>query len=184
MTHEKSNPSGEPPGTSGQGWSGESLSLPATIRPLLNGLEPTAPDERDRLLIEAHEKIEQMVHAIPSILIGINPQRRIIHWNQISEKTFGVKREEILGQRLDECELPWDRILVLSHIATVLQTKTFLRMEEIGSLLGPPNLARGLMDKAEVEVGRCLDERIAQGLPDGTRLLGAGSRLGGGAALP
>jgi PAS domain S-box-containing protein len=67
-----------------------------------------------------HRQNEQILASIPMILIGLDPQRRITHWNGAAEKSFGLSRSAALGRGLFECIRSWDRSRVESWLGAPL----------------------------------------------------------------
>jgi PAS domain S-box-containing protein len=50
-----------------------------------------------------HRQNEQLLAAIPLILIGIDSEGRVTHWNSAAEGTFGLDRSEAIGRNVREC---------------------------------------------------------------------------------
>lgn len=55
-----------------------------------------------------HAENEQLLSAIPSILIGTDTAMCIRSWNSAAEKTFGIKPGTVAGRLLSEAEIQWD----------------------------------------------------------------------------
>ncbi len=64
------------------------------------------PLNNDKLLIDS----------IPSVLICIDTNDRITHWNRAAERTFGISSREVIGCSLLECKINWDWNKVLRRI--------------------------------------------------------------------
>ncbi len=47
----------------------------------------------------------QMLEAIPSILIVVDRENRILHMNRGAERTLGIDRDSLIGRHIDECEI-------------------------------------------------------------------------------
>jgi PAS domain S-box-containing protein len=60
----------------------------------------------------AHNQNEQLLSVIPSILIGIDDEDRVTRWNGTAESVFNREASEMLGHRLLESQLGWDRLVV------------------------------------------------------------------------
>jgi two-component system, NtrC family, sensor kinase len=67
-----------------------------------------------------HRQNEQILASIPLILIGLDPQCRITHWNGAAEKSFGLPQSAAFGRGLFECNLSWDRSRVESWLGAPL----------------------------------------------------------------
>jgi len=52
---------------------------------------------------------EVFINAVPSILIGLNHDSRITHWNSTATDAFGLSRSEVVGQQLADCGVRWLR---------------------------------------------------------------------------
>jgi PAS domain S-box-containing protein len=79
----------------------------------------------------AHAEMAQLVASIPSILIGLSSDDHIIWWNAAAEETFGLKRSEVLGRLLGECNLPWNRERVHQGLSRCRETMLQTRLDDI-----------------------------------------------------
>src|SRR3989338_6958173 len=68
------------------------------------GRRHAAEDELDR----ASNQNEQLLSSVTSILVGIQGNGFINHWNAVAENTFGIRADQILGQSLNECSITWE----------------------------------------------------------------------------
>ena len=60
-----------------------------------------------RLLAESEQRFRLLVEQVPSLAVqGYDRERRVIFWNQASERLYGYRREESLGQPLEELIIP------------------------------------------------------------------------------
>ena len=73
-------------------------------------------------LRRAYAQNEQLLAAISSILIGLDPQGVVTMWNGIAEATLGVPARVTLNQLLERLEIPWDVKKIQQGIA-VCRTK-------------------------------------------------------------
>ncbi len=76
--------------------------------------------ERKRIeekLRKAHTKVELLLASVPSILIGVSSDDKIIRWNLVAEKTFGIKAANVVGRPLRECVIQWnwDKVVKLLY---------------------------------------------------------------------
>lgn len=75
----------------------------------------------------AHAETTSLLDAIQSILIALDSNGRIVHWNQSAQRILGLSDAEVVGKLLDECAIPWDFPFPLKHLATTLtQTASFV----------------------------------------------------------
>ena len=112
-------------------------------------------------LRRTHTEMAQLLASIPSFLIGLSPDRRIIKWNSSAERIFGIAGDSMLGVSIDDCPINWDRQKVSEAIslcradnsATRLDSLRFVRPDgkhgflsiNISSILGQPHGARGML---------------------------------------
>ncbi|HMQ54102.1 MAG TPA: ATP-binding protein [Anaerolineae bacterium] len=71
-------------------------------------LDITERKQAEAALKRAHAQNEQILTSISWILIGIQPDHRITHWNGPAEVAFGLIRSEAIGQRLCCCSIRWN----------------------------------------------------------------------------
>ena len=57
---------------------------------------------------DAHRQIEHLISSLPTILIGLNRENQIIHWNAVAEKVLETPAADVLGLTLNQCGLEWD----------------------------------------------------------------------------
>lgn len=79
-------------------------------------LDITERKRAEEEALRAHEKMARLVAAIPFALIGLAETGRIMWWNAAAEKTFGLRRDEVLGRPLRDCELHWEWVRILGDI--------------------------------------------------------------------
>ena len=58
--------------------------------------------------LKENEEKKQLMEAIPSILIGVSHEERIIQWNISAEQTLGIKAMNVMGKPFKECGISWD----------------------------------------------------------------------------
>ncbi len=62
-------------------------------------------DDRKRAEMElekARNYINNIINSMPSIVIGVNKECQITHWNEEAEKTIGINKNEAAGQPLEK----------------------------------------------------------------------------------
>src|SRR2546428_12577396 len=74
---------------------------------------------------------EQVLAAIPSILIGIDMATTITWWNATAEQTFGLASSQVVGRPLQECGIPWDTPAILNGLATCRSTRDRVRVDDV-----------------------------------------------------
>lgn len=71
----------------------------------------------EEAFLEIHRHNEQVLAAIPSILIGLDGVGRIYEWNRAAETLLGPRRDEMIGRPLQRCQIPWDSERVWAAVA-------------------------------------------------------------------
>jgi PAS domain S-box-containing protein len=61
-----------------------------------------------RTVQQAHREIEHLISSLPTILIGLNHDNEIIHWNAMAAKVFNISANKVMGLSLDRCGIDWD----------------------------------------------------------------------------
>ncbi|MCK4304041.1 MAG: PAS domain S-box protein [Candidatus Eisenbacteria sp.] len=66
----------------------------------------------ERALRDQNARTEQLLASIPSLLMAVGADGRLLHWNTPSERTFGIRAQDIMGASFWKCgiELNWERI--------------------------------------------------------------------------
>jgi PAS domain S-box-containing protein len=85
----------------------------------------------EKELRQAHNEVEQLVTSIPSILIRLSGENHIIWWNETAEKTFGLKRTDMLGRSLAECDIAWSWETVAEGLSRCRRDGTQTRLDDI-----------------------------------------------------
>ena len=70
----------------------------------------------EEALKEAHRQTEQLLGAIPSILIGADTTGTITRWNEAAERTFGIAAQDAVGRHFARCSIQWDWVNVLGRV--------------------------------------------------------------------
>ncbi len=91
----------------------------------------TKQKKAEEALQKAHEGIEQLVSSIPSILIGIDSETKIIQWNLAAAETFGFPATEVLGLRLDQLPIQWDVSSLMEGISRAIESPRPMNLDDI-----------------------------------------------------
>ncbi len=59
-------------------------------------------------LRRTYREMSQLVAAIPSFLIELDPDRFITRWNSSAERTFGISADNAMGIPLEKCGIRWN----------------------------------------------------------------------------
>lgn len=125
------------------------------------------------------EETERILYAIPSLLVSLDAEGRIRRFNGAAESMLGARAAEVLGRSLVDCELTWDRSVVLSALRECLALQrparrdavSYVKPDSQAGLLGItitplPSDAGGpagaLIQAADVTERRHLEAQLAQ----------------------
>ncbi len=90
----------------------------------------------DRMLTEeklraAHAETELFLQSIPSILIGLDHQGHITHWNPTAAQILGLPSSEAIGRLIDDCGVKWLHPEMGLEVNRWLQTETVHTSEHL-----------------------------------------------------
>lgn len=80
---------------------------------------------------EAHKENEQLLSAIPSILIGLGPVDIITKWNKTAERTFGTSAADVAGKMFPQCGIKWDWDKINHILAVCKDSDKFIAIDDI-----------------------------------------------------
>ncbi len=110
-----------------------------------------------------HEFNQQLLAAIPSILIGVNREGLVTLWNHSAATTFGIDSSRALNTHFSELEIQWNREMIDRGIAD-------------SRAMGPAridNVAFRRPDGSEGILGLTINTIYEKGLDNGFLLLGS-----------
>ena len=97
--------------------------------------------ERKRQELElrkAHEDLkksnaekDQLLNLIPSIIIRINHEDRVTHWNEVAERVLGIPHAKAIDQPLSQCGVDWDFAILKKGIDDCRTKKIPLYLDDI-----------------------------------------------------
>jgi PAS domain S-box-containing protein len=70
-----------------------------------------------RTVKEAHREMEHLISSLPTILIGLTRENKIIHWNSVAAKVLETPAADVMGLTLNQCGLEWDWAKISDGIA-------------------------------------------------------------------
>src|ERR687887_853287 len=94
-------------------------------------LAVSPPGSNTALPLAEYVNTEQVLTAIPSILIGIDMATKITWWNTTAEQTFGLAASQVVGRPLQECDIPWDTPAILNGLAPCRSTRARVRVDDV-----------------------------------------------------
>ncbi len=138
--------------------------------------------DRRRHLTSAHglaEETEHLVASIPSLLVGLDEDDRIVLWNTQAEHLLQCRFEEVAGRRLVDLDLPWEGARVAAGISACRMGGAPVRIEDIfcplpgqdpkvlGLTVHPmaeptPSPLRLILMGADITARKQLEEQLAQ----------------------
>ncbi|MCP4630749.1 MAG: PAS domain S-box protein [bacterium] len=54
------------------------------------------------------KEIHQLISSLPTILIGLSKDNKIVLWNSKAETVFGKKQSEVIGLPMQQCGIDWE----------------------------------------------------------------------------
>jgi PAS domain S-box-containing protein len=79
----------------------------------------------------AHAETELFLRSIPSILIGVDSQGRVTHWNLSATSTFGIEDSCAVGRMIEDCGIRWLHPEIKTEIARWLATESSYRSDNL-----------------------------------------------------
>jgi PAS domain S-box-containing protein len=85
----------------------------------------------EEALHAAYEETELFVQSIPSILIGLDHEGRIIRWNFAAGATFGLLHGQAMGRSMESCGIHWLHPDIKTEIARWIATEVSCRCDDV-----------------------------------------------------
>ncbi len=116
----------------------------------------TAQKHAEAALREAHRQTALLLAAIPSILIGLDPQFRISWWNTAAEQTFGMTADEAMGRPLSDCGSVWAAGVLSEGLLRSRSTGDVVRLDDLPfqTAMGGERLVGITINPMQDEAGR------------------------------
>lgn len=73
----------------------------------------------------------ELLRSIPSILIGVDSQGCITHWNLTATNTFGIDERDVAGKMLGDCGIRWLDPEMKAEIARWVATESCYRCDKV-----------------------------------------------------
>jgi PAS domain S-box-containing protein len=80
---------------------------------------------------EAHRTIEHIISSLPTILIGLTRENKIIHWNAFAEKVFDTSASDVMELTLEQCGFEWDWDKISDGISKSRSTGNSVRADNV-----------------------------------------------------
>ncbi len=78
-----------------------------------------------------YEEIEHLISSLPTLLIGLSKENKIIFWNAMAEKVFDTASAKVAGLPLDRCGVDCDWVKIFAGIAQSQIKKRPIRVDDI-----------------------------------------------------
>lgn len=85
----------------------------------------------EEALQQAHAQNQLLLASIPSILIGVNEEDLITHWNVPAEIAFDIPAAAVIGKPFLECGIQWDWLEILNRIANSREETRVARLSDV-----------------------------------------------------
>ncbi len=82
-------------------------------------------------LAKVHEQNAQLLAAVPTVLIGVDGDGRVVHWNRQAEAIFGAKAEEIVGKPFQQSPLRWSWERIQAEVARCCSERRAVSLKEL-----------------------------------------------------
>jgi PAS domain S-box-containing protein len=66
------------------------------------------PSDAERPVENGQGEINQLISSLPTILIGLSRDEKIVLWNSKAEEILGKNQSEVMGLPLQQCGVDWD----------------------------------------------------------------------------
>jgi PAS domain S-box-containing protein len=76
-------------------------------------------------------EINQLISSLPTILIGLSRDEKIVLWNSMAEEVFGKSRSEVMGLPLHQCGVDWDWDKIAGGISDSRKASQPIRVDDI-----------------------------------------------------
>ena len=86
---------------------------------------------QEKVLRQTYSEVNQLIAAVPSILIRINPQNQIKFWNKEAERVLGLSLGQVIHQPLLKCGIDWDIHILTNGLSECRIKKKPLRLEDV-----------------------------------------------------
>jgi signal transduction histidine kinase len=82
-------------------------------------------------LRQANARSELLLSSITSILIGLNQDGIVTHWNLVAERTLETPAGDVLNRPLADCPIAWDREAIVAALEECQQKRQPVRLDNL-----------------------------------------------------
>ena len=89
-----------------------------------------AREKAESALRQSYRQVKELITAMPSIVVWIDPAERIVEWNPAASSILGLSAEKAVGGSLADVPLEWDLATVQDGIGTARHTGGTVRLPD------------------------------------------------------
>ncbi|NNL77339.1 MAG: PAS domain S-box protein [Desulfobacterales bacterium] len=93
--------------------------------------EIQTPDKTEKHIKEAPQEMEHLIASLPTILIGLSREDKVVLWNAKAEKVFNKAAAHVMGLSLNQCNINWDWDKIAAGINQSLAEYCPVRVDDI-----------------------------------------------------
>ena len=83
-------------------------------------------------LADAQRELSHLLASMPTILISLTPDLKVVRWNWMAEQVLGRSAAELLGSVLDGERVSWDWSKIAAGLAQCREAGSAVRVDDIG----------------------------------------------------
>jgi PAS domain S-box-containing protein len=87
--------------------------------------------QRTRDLNTAYNQMRTLLSAIASILVGVDADGRVTHWNETAEEALGLPAGQAVGRPLAELGIPWEWGEISAAVSRCQERRQKVRLGEL-----------------------------------------------------
>jgi len=80
---------------------------------------------------KGQNEINQLISSLPTIIIGLSKDNRIVLWNSNAEKLFGKNQSDVKGLPLEQCGVAWEWDKIAGGVAESRTASGPVRVDDI-----------------------------------------------------
>ncbi len=85
----------------------------------------------DEDLMQAHDANQMLLSAIPSMMISLDKERRVLQLNPVARRSLSLKESVVIGQPLGLCGIKWDWDVISSRLDAIERGEAASSVDEV-----------------------------------------------------
>jgi len=85
----------------------------------------------EKKLRDAHSEINSLLSSLVTILIGVDKNDILTHWNKISEKTFGISASAVINKPFMQSGINWEWDKIYEGISISISEDRAVKLKEV-----------------------------------------------------